>query len=157
MKAVYRADSVNHIFVSSDLVPDGYVLKANETFENPSGKVTPAKLSGTTWVDATQEEHQEYLDQMQKDFLDQHPEAAQPAEPDKSDQAANLLGQQIAKMQQQQATMAQSINALGQLVVKAQSATAVNQAQGATVASQAQSATSASQAQGTTTDTKAQA
>ena len=156
MKAVYRADAVNHIFVSSDLVPDDYVLKANETFENPSGKVTPAKLSGTTWVDATPEEHQAYLDQMQKDFLAQHPEASQPAEPDKSDQAANLLGQQIVKMQQQQAAMAQSINALGQLVAKAQSATAVNQAQGATVASQAQSATSVSQAQGTTTVTKAQ-
>lgn len=139
MKAVYRADAVNHIFVSSDLVPDDYVLKVNETFENPSGKVTPAKLSGTTWLDATSEEHQEYLDQMQKDFLAQHPEAAQPAEPDKGDQAVNLLGQQIAKVQQQQATMAQSINALGQLVAKAQGTT------------------TASQAQGTTTDTKTQA
>lgn len=138
MKAVYRADAVNHIFVSSDLVPDDYVLKANETFENPSGKVTPAKLSGTTWLDATSEEHQEYLDQMQKDFLAQHPEAVQPAQSDKSDQAVNLLGQQIAKMQQQQMTMAQSINALGQLVAKAQ---------GTTTASQAQSAASASQAQ----------
>ena len=184
MKAVYRADAVSHAFVSSDLVPDDYVLQANETFENPSGKVTPAKLSGATWLDATPEEHQEYLDQMQKDFLAQHPEASQPAEPDKSDQAANLLGQQIAKMQQQQATMAQSINTLGQLVAKAQSATAASQAQDAvsasqaqdatvasqaqsavsasqaqdaTVASQAQSAASASQAQGTTADTKTQA
>ena len=148
MKAVYRADTVNHVFVSSDLVPDDYVLKANETFENPSGKVTPAKLSGTTWVDATQEEHQEYLDQMQRDFLAQHPEASQPAEPDKGDQAVNLLGQQIAKMQQQQATMLQSINGLGQLVVKAQ---------GTASASQAQDATVASQTQGTTTDTKTQA
>ena len=141
MKAVYRDDTVNHFFVSSDLVPDDYVLQTNESFENPSGKVTPAKLSGTTWLDATPEEHQAYLDQMQKDFLAQHPEAVQPAQSDKSDQAVNLLGQQIAKMQQQQATMAQSINALGQLVAKAQSASAVNQAQGATVASQAQSAT----------------
>lgn len=139
MKAVYRADAANHIFVSSDLVPDDYVLKANETFENPSGKTTPAKLSGATWLDATPEEHQAYMDEMQQDYLRQHPEASQPAEPDKSDQAVNLLGQQIAKMQQQQATMAQSINALGQLAAKAQSAT------------------SASQAQGTTTDTKTQA
>lgn len=157
MKAVYRADAVSHAFVSSDLVPDNYVLQANESFENPSGKVTPAKLSGTTWLDATSEEHQEYLDQMQKDFLAQHPEASQPAEPDKGDQAVNLLGQQIAKMQQQQMTMAQSINALGQLVAKAQGTTAASQAQSATVASQAQSAASASQAQGTTTDTKTQA
>lgn len=123
MKSIYRADAVNHIFVSSDLVPDDYVLKANETFENPSGKVTPAKLSGTTWLDATPEEHQEYLDQMQKDFLAQHPEASQPAEPDKGDQAVNLLGQQIAKMQQQQMTMAQSINSLGQLFAKTQGKT----------------------------------
>lgn len=157
MKAVYRADAVNHVFVSSDLVPDNYVLQANESFENPSGKVTPAKLSGTTWLDATPEEHQEYLDQMQKDFLAQHPEAVQPAQSDKSDQAVNLLGQQIAKMQQQQMTMAQSINALGQLVTKAQGTTTASQAQDAPVASQAQSAASASQAQGTTTDTKTQA
>lgn len=157
MKAVYRADAVNHVFVSSDLVPDDYVLQANESFENPSGKVTPAKLSGTTWLDATSEEHQEYLDQMQKDFLAQHPEASQPTEPDKGDQAVNLLGQQIAKMQQQQVTMTQSINALGQLVAKAQGTTTASQAQDAPVASQAQSAASASQAQGTTTDTKTQA
>lgn len=139
MKGVYRANATSHIFVSSDLVPDDYVLKANETFENPSGKVTPAKLSGTTWLDATPEEHQEYLDQMQKDFLAQHPEASQPAEPDKGDQAVNLLGQQVTKMQQQQMAMAQSINALGQLVAKAQGTAP------------------ASQAQGTTTDTKTQA
>lgn len=157
MKAVYRADAATHIFISSDLVPDDYVLKVNETFENPSGKQSPAKLSGTTWLDATPEEHQEYLDQMQKDFLAQHPEASQPAEPDKGDQAVNLLGQQIAKMQQQQMTMAQSINALGQLVAKAQGTTTASQAQDAPVASQAQSAASASQAQGTTTDTKTQA
>jgi hypothetical protein len=148
MKAVYQADAVSHVFVSSELVPDNYVLKTNETFENPSGKLEPAKLSGTTWLDATPEEHQAYLDELQAEYVQQHPELTQPTEPDKSDQAINLLGQQIAKMQQQQATMAQSINALGQLGAKAQ---------GTTAASQAQSAASASQAQGTTTDTKTQA
>lgn len=125
MKGVYRADAATHIFVSSDLVPDDYVLKANETFENPSGKVTPAKLSGATWLDATPEEHQAYIDQMQKDFLAQHPEAAQPAQPsqpadNKGDQALNLLGQQLAQVQAQQATLANSVNALGQAIVKAQ-------------------------------------
>lgn len=148
MKSIYRADPVKSIFISSDLVSDDYVLKANESFENPSGKVTPAKLSGTTWLDATQEEHDAYMAEMQAECLRQQPEAGQPAEPGKSDQALNLLGQQITKMQQQQMTMAQSINALGQLVAKAQ---------GTTTASQAQSAASASQAQGTTTDTKTQA
>lgn len=127
MKAVYRADALTHTFVSSDIVPDDYVLKANETFENPTGKREPAKLSGTTWLDATPEEHQAYLDKLQAEYVQQHPEFNQPTEPDKSDQAINLLGQQIAKMQAMQekmqgtqATMAQSINALGQLVAKAQ-------------------------------------
>lgn len=124
MKAVYRADALTHIFVSSDIVPDDYVLKANETFENPTGKLEPPKLSGTTWLDATQEEHQAYLDDLQAEYARQHPEMNQPAEPDKGDQATDLLGQQIAKMQQQQATMAQSINTLGQLVAKAQGTTA---------------------------------
>ena len=116
MKAVYRADAVSHVFVSSDLVPDDYVLQINESFENPSGKVTPAKLSGTTWLDATSEEHQEYLDQMQKDFLAQHPEASQPAQPDKGDQALNLLGQQQAKSQADVATLEKKIDTLTQAV-----------------------------------------
>lgn len=115
MKGVYRADARTHIFVSSDLVPDDYVLKANETFENPSGKQTPAKLSGTTWLDATQEEHDAYLAQMQAEYLRQHPEVSQP-EPDKGEQALNLLGQQFAQMQDAQATLTKSVNALGQLV-----------------------------------------
>ena len=116
MKGVYCADARTHIFVSSDLVPDDYVLKANETFENPSGKQTPAKLSGTTWLDATQEEHDAYLTQMQAEYLRQHPEVSQPAEPDKGEQALNLLGQQFAQMQAAQATLTKSVNALGQLV-----------------------------------------
>lgn len=115
MKGVYRADARTHIFVSSDLVPDNYLLKANETFENPSGKQTPAKLSGTTWLDATQEEHDAYLAQMQAEYLRQHPEVSQP-EPDKGEQALNLLGQQFAQMQAAQATLTKSVNALGQLV-----------------------------------------
>lgn len=120
MKGIYRADATNQTFVSSDVVADDYQLQANETFENPTGKLEPAKLVNGSWIDATQEEHQAYLDAMQQDYLRQHPEASQPAEPDKSDQAVNLLGQQIAKMQQQQTTMMQSINTLGQLLAKAQ-------------------------------------
>lgn len=132
MKGIFYADPSSHQFTFSDIVPDDYVLKENETFENPTGKLEPAKLVNGSWIDATQEEHQAYLDAMQQDYLRQHPEASQPAEPDKSDQAVNLLGQQIAKMQQQQATMAQTINTLGQLVAKAQSATSASQAQGTT-------------------------
>lgn len=127
MKGVYRADAKTHIFVSSDIVPDDYVLKANESFENPTGKVTPAKLQGATWVDATLEEHEAYLKQQQEEYLASHPAPVQ--QPDKSDQAVNLLGQQIAKMQQQQTTMMQSINALGQLFAKAQGTTTNTKAQ----------------------------
>lgn len=123
IKGIYYADPTTHEFTHSDIVEDDYKLQANETFENPTGKIEPAKLVGTSWQDATAEEHQAYLDAMQQDYLRQHPEASQPAEPDKSDQAVNLLGQQIAKMQQQQMTTAQSINALGQLVAKAQGTT----------------------------------
>lgn len=132
MKGIYYADPTSHQFTYSDIAPDDYTLKENETFENPTGKLEPAKLVNGSWIDATQEEHQAYLDAMQQDYLRQHPEASQPAEPDKSDQAVNLLGQQIAKMQQQQATMMKSINTLGQLVAKAQSATSASQAQGTT-------------------------
>ena len=130
MKAVYRADAVNHIFVSSDLVPDDYVLKANESFDNPSGKVTPAKLSGTTWLDATPEEHDAYLKKMQDDYLRQHPEATQPSQPDKGDQALNLLGQQQAKSQATVATLekkvdtlTQAVGILGQQIAQAQKPT----------------------------------
>lgn len=139
MATIYYADETTKFFKGTNIVDGEYQLKDNETFENPTGKLEPAKLVNGSWIDATQEEHQAYLDAMQQDYLRQHPEASQPAEPDKSDQAVNLLGQQIAKMQQQQATMMKSINTLGQLVAKAQSAT------------------SASQAQGTTADTKTQA
>ena len=116
MKAVYRADAANHIFVSSDLVADDYVLKANETFENPSGKVTPAKLQGASWVDATDEEHEAYLKQQEEKFAAMRPI---PEQPDNGDRALNMLGQQFAKMQQQQTTLIQSVNALGQMVAKA--------------------------------------
>ncbi|NMV60655.1 hypothetical protein FOL80_09995, partial [Lactobacillus reuteri] len=86
MKGIYYADPTSHQFTYSDIVPDDYTLKENETFENPTGKLEPAKLVNGSWIDATQEEHQAYLDAMQQDYLRQHPEASQPAEPDKGDQ-----------------------------------------------------------------------
>lgn len=147
MKAVYRADAVNHIFVSSDLVPDDYVLKANESFENPTGKVSPAKLQGAGWVDATPEEHEAYLKQQEEEFLAQHPTQVQ--QPDRGDQALNLLGQQIAKMQQQQTTLMQSVNAVGQTVAKATVSSAAQPAnsQSAAPAQSAASAQTSAQAQ----------
>lgn len=122
MKGLYRADAVNRTFVSSDVVADDYQLKDNETFEDPSGKLSPAKLTATggPWIDATEEEHQAYMEAQRKAWAAQYPGALQPQEPDKGDQALNLLGQQLAQVQAQQATLANSVNALGQMVAKAQ-------------------------------------
>ena len=121
MKGLYRAEPVNRTFVSSDVVADDYQLKDNETFEDPSGKLSPAKLTATggPWIDATEEEHQAYMEAQQKAWLAQHPQPNQPAD-DKDAQALNLLGQQLAQVQAQQATLASSVNALGQMVAKAQ-------------------------------------
>ena len=122
MKGLYRADAVNRTFVSSDVVADDYQLKDNETFEDPSGKLSPAKLTATggPWIDATEEEHQAYMEAQRKAWADQYPGALQPQEPDKGDQALNLLGQQLAQVEAQQATLVSSVNALGQMVAKAQ-------------------------------------
>lgn len=122
MKGLYRADAVNRTFVSSDVVADDYQLKDNETFEDPSGKLSPAKLTATggPWIDATEEEHQAYMEAQRKAWADQYPGALQPQEPDKGDQALNLLGQQLAQVEAQQATLTKSVNALGQMVAKAQ-------------------------------------
>lgn len=122
MKAVYRADAGNRTLTSSDVVADDYQLKDNETFEDPSGKRSPAKLTATggPWIDATEEEHKVYMEAQQKAWAAQNPGALQPQGPDKGDQALNLLGQQLAQVQAQQATLTKSVNALGQMVAKAQ-------------------------------------
>lgn len=121
MKGLYRAEPVNRTFTSSDSVADDYQLKDNETFEDPSGKLSPAKLTATggPWIDATEEEHQAYMEAQRKAWAAQYPGALQPQEPDKGDQALNLLGQQLAQVQAQQATLTKSVNVLGQMVAKA--------------------------------------
>lgn len=124
MKGLYRADAVNRTLVSSDVVADDYQLKDNETFEDPSGKLSPAKLTATggPWIDATEEEHKAYMEALQKAWAAQYPMATQPSQSadDKGDKALNLLGQQLAKVEAQQATLTKSVNALGQMVAKAQ-------------------------------------
>ena len=119
MAMVYYADAVTLTSMGARPEPDGYQLKSNESFDNPSGLQTPAKLTPTGWVAATDEEHKAYLEAQQKEWLAQHPQPNQPAD-DKSHQALNLLGQQLAQVQAQQATLASSVNALGQMVAKAQ-------------------------------------
>lgn len=118
MKGLYRADAVNRTFVSSDVVADDYQLKDNETFEDPSGKLSPAKLTATggPWIDATEEEHQAYMEAQRKAWAAQYPGALQPQGPDKGDQALNLLGQQQAKSQATVATLEKKVDTLTQAV-----------------------------------------
>lgn len=122
MAMVYYADPVTLISMGARPEPEGYQLKANESFDNPSGLQSPQKLTPTGWVAATDEEHKTYLEAQQKKFLAETPHFAQPNQPadDKGDQALNLLGQQLAQVEAQQATLASSVNALGQMVAKAQ-------------------------------------
>ena len=109
MKAVYRADAVSHVFVSSDLVPDDYVLKANESFENPSGKLEPAKLVNGSWIDATPEEHEAYVKAQQAEAAKFLPTNSISVE----DKATNALGLQVAKLTKDNQTLTQLVNSLG--------------------------------------------
>ena len=122
MKMVYYADPVTLTSMGARPEPDGYQLKSNESFDNPSGLQSPQKLTSAGWVAATDEEHKAYLEAQQQKFLAENPRFAQPSQPadDKGDQALNLLGQQLAKVEAQQATLTKSVNALGQMVAKAQ-------------------------------------
>ena len=122
MKMVYYADTVTQIYVGARPEPDDYQLESNESFDNPSGLQVPPKLTATGWVATTDEERKAYLEAQQKKFLAENPQFAQPSQPadDKGDKALNLLGQQLAKVEAQQATLASSVNALGQMVAKAQ-------------------------------------
>ena len=122
MAMVYYADPVTLVSMGARPEPDGYQLKSNESFDNPSGLQSPQKLTPTGWVAATDEEHKDYLEAQQKKFLAENPQFAQPSQPadDKGDKALNLLGQQLAKVEAQQDTLTKSVNALGQLVAKSQ-------------------------------------
>lgn len=112
IKGIYYADPTTHEFTHSDIVEDDYQLQANETFKNPTGKLEPAKLVGTSWQDATEEEHAAWVKQQEADFQRLHPNLA-PAGPTKGEQALNALGLQIAQVQKTQAAQSQAINALG--------------------------------------------
>lgn len=91
IKGIYYADPTTHEFTHSDIVDDDYQLQANETFENPTGKREPAKLVGTSWQDATEEEHAAWVKQQEEDFQRLHPNLA-PAGPTAEQQMINALG-----------------------------------------------------------------
>ncbi|PWT37589.1 hypothetical protein [Limosilactobacillus reuteri] len=109
MKGIYRADATNQTFVSSDVVADDYQLQANETFENPTGKLEPAKLVNGSWIDATPEEHEAYVKAQQAEaakFLPANNLSA-------GDKAMNALGVQVAQLTKDNLTLTKSVDALG--------------------------------------------
>lgn len=105
MKVIYYADATTRQFKGSSIVSDDYELQANETFEKPNVITEPAKLVGTSWQDATAEEHEAWAKAQQADVL--------PAAPSEGDKVLNALGLQIAQIKKTQKATAQAINALG--------------------------------------------
>lgn len=109
MKGIYRADATNQTFVSSDVVADDYQLQANETFENPTGKLEPAKLVNRSWIDATPEEHEAYVKAQQAEaakFLPTNNISV-------GDKAMNALGVQVAQLTKDNLILTKSVDALG--------------------------------------------
>lgn len=109
MKGIYRADATNQTFVSSDVVADDYQLQANETFENPTGKLEPAKLVNGSWIDATPEEHEAYVKAQQAEaakFLPTNNLSA-------GDKAMNALGVQVAQLTKDNLLLTKSVDTLG--------------------------------------------
>lgn len=118
MKAIFYADPTTHYFKGSNIVADDYKLQANETFEEPNVKTEPAKLVGTSWQDATPEEHEAWVKAQQGEAL--------PATPSAGEQALNALGLQVAsltaenkQLKQSNGQLKQSMNVLGLQVAQA--------------------------------------
>ena len=100
MAMVYYADPVTLVSMGARPEPDGYQLKSNESFDNPSGLQSPQKLTPTGWVAATDEEHKDYLEAQQKKFLAENPQFTQPSQPadDKGTEALGALGKQVGQL-----------------------------------------------------------
>lgn len=112
MATVYYADAVTRIFAGSHSAPDGYELKGNESFDNPSGLQDPVKLTPTGWIAATDEEHKAYLEAHQKEWLAQNPMATQPAD-DKRTEALGALGKQVGQLVIDNQKNTKAVQALG--------------------------------------------
>lgn len=115
MAMVYYADPVTLISMGSRPEPDGYQLKSNESFDNPSGLQLPPKLTPTGWVGATDEEHKAYLEAQQKKFLAENPQFTQPSQPadDKGTEALGALGKQVGQLVIDNQKNTQAVQALG--------------------------------------------
>ena len=109
MKGIFYADPSSHQFTYSDIVPDDYVLKENETFENPTGKLEPAKLVNGSWIDATPEEHEAYVKAQQAEAAKLLP----PNNLSAGDKAMNALGVQVAQLTKDNLILTKSVDTLG--------------------------------------------
>lgn len=114
MAMVYYADAVTLTSMGARPEPDGYQLKSNESFDNPSGLQAPAKLTPTGWVAATDEEHKAYVEAQQKEWLAQHPMVTQPSQPDdKGTEALGALGKQVGQLVIDNQKNTKAVQALG--------------------------------------------
>ena len=114
-KTIYRWDASMYL-TATDNVADDYTLQPNETTTAPDKiEKSTVKWDGNGWRQLTDAEDAAYI----KAHLGPAPISSQPAD-DKGTETLNLLGQQLAQVEAQQATLASSVNALGQMVAKAQ-------------------------------------
>lgn len=109
MATIYYADETTKLFKGTNIVDGEYQLKDNETFENPTGKLEPAKIVNGSWIDATPEEHEAYVKAQQAEaakFLQTNNLSA-------GNKATNKLGIQVAKLTKDNQTLTQLVNSLG--------------------------------------------
>ena len=109
MATIYYADETTKFFKGTNIVDGEYQLKDNETFENPTGKLEPAKLVNGLWIDATPEEHEAYVKAQQAEATKFLPTNSISA----GDKATNALGLQVAKLTKDNQTLTQLVNTLG--------------------------------------------
>lgn len=109
MATIYYADETTKLFKGTNIVDGEYQLKDNETFENPTGKLEPAKLVNRSWIDATPEEHEAYVKAQQAEAAKFLPANSISA----GDKATNALGLQVAKLTKDNQTLTQLVNTLG--------------------------------------------
>ena len=109
MATIYYADETTKFFKGTNIVDGEYQLKDNETFENPTGKLEPAKLVNGSWIDATPEEHEAYVKAQQAEaakFLPANNISVGYKE-------MNALGVQVAQLTKDNLILTKSVDALG--------------------------------------------
>lgn len=98
MKIIYQY-GVDMVFTGTDIVADDYQPKSGETFVAvPQGGLMPIKWTGTAWQQATQAEHEAYVQAQQAAYLAQHPDAAKQAGPSDQDKLNATTSLQLAQL-----------------------------------------------------------